>query len=456
MAILTANYKTQKATPLFTFTNGIAEDKYLASNEIKVQSAWARALGRAHYLTETEVSQLLESFAQALLLLKEDKFPWHIEDEDVHMNLERFVTEKLGDLGKKMHLGRSRNDLIATTLRLFCVQCIDEISVKIKVLSNALCTRSSKDIEIIIPGLTHLQNGQPVRYAHTLMSYAVAFHRDLQKLQFAKSICLQTMPLGSAALAGTTLDINLNDIATELGFENPSLNSYDSVGDRDFMISTLEGFSSTALHLSRLSEDIIIWSSSNIALLNLPTSLSTGSSIMPNKRNPDVAELTRGKSAHIINAVANAQLLLKGLPSCYNSDLHELKKVFIHSFQELTKILDIFPHFIQGLEINKEKALELLNKGHLLATEFANELVDQGVPFREAYKQVAQLVDYAQKKTLQIHEIHWQTVQSFAPKISQKFIQKLNFSCAVEMRNNCGGTAREMVLKTIEQLKNND
>ncbi|MCB0367130.1 MAG: argininosuccinate lyase [Bdellovibrionales bacterium] len=438
MPTLKSGLNAQANLDLLGFTQGIDLDKPLAVCEVQVQEAWAKGLCAAGYLQAAERDQLLQVLSEARELFVADQFPWKVEDEDVHMNLERFMSERLGALGKRIHLGRSRNDLIATTLRLFVSEQCRVVSDQVGQLIGSLVAQAETNIEVIVPGLTHLQFGQPIRMAQVFLSHAWGFKRDLARLKFCADQAMESMPLGSAALGGTHIAIDLPAIAEELGFSNPSFNSYDSVGDRDFVQLSLQCFSSIAIHMSRLAEDVIIWSSQPYRWLALPPEWSTGSSIMPNKRNPDVAEIVRAKSAQVIGAEQSGQLLLKGLVSSYSSDLHELKRVYLGSLNQIQACLSVFPPFVAGLQVNQESVAKHLNSGHILATEIANQLTEKGTPFREAYAEVAQLVDRAEKDGKQIHQCG-------------EF--ELSFEKAVEQRSNCGGTARAQILEQIQKLK---
>jgi argininosuccinate lyase len=365
------------------------------------------------------------------------------------MNLERFITDEAGDLGKKLHTGRSRNDLIATTLRLFASYTTSTIAGAVAKLADALCDLAEHNAGVMVPGTTHLQHGQPISFGHIAAAHGWAFARDLKRLDNAQKACLEYMPLGSAALAGTTVQVNLDECAKELGFASPPMNSYDAVGDRDFMIEALDAFASVAVHLGRLSEDIIYWSSTAVGLIELPRELSTGSSIMPNKRNPDVAEIVRAKSARIISLASEAKNILKSVPTSYGSDLHELKKTFVHSCSELSASLGILVPFAGGLGVNKERAQELLGKGHLLATEIADELTSQGMSFRDAYRKTAALVELADTKGLQVHELGKDDFRSILPESDLAFTGSLSFEKAVEKRGLPGGTSLDRVRSGI-------
>lgn len=441
MGILTTDRNIGGAADLYAFTSGIEVDCLLAPYEIGVQKAWARGLAGANYLTAEELKDALRLLDDALEEIEDGSFEWRIEDEDIHMNLERFMTEKAGDLGKKLHTGRSRNDLIATTLRLFVKESTLTISNSTAELASALCDLAEKTAGVIVPGTTHMQHGQPVSFGHMAAAHSWAFVRDMVRLANAQAACLEYMPLGSAALAGTTVEIDLEGCANELGFASPPHNSYDAVGDRDFMIEALSAFASVAVHLGRLTEDILYWSSTAVGLVDLPKDLSTGSSIMPNKRNPDVAELVRAKASRIISLANEAHNVLKSVPTSYGSDLHELKKTFILSCGELSESLGILAPFVKGLEINLERAKELLGKGHLLATEIADALTSQGISFRDAYRKTAALVELADAKGLQVHEISGDDFRSILPESDLGFLDSLSFEKAVDRRSLQGGTS---------------
>jgi argininosuccinate lyase len=453
MGILTSRRNSGRASALFEFTQGIDVDCRLAAQEIRVQKAWSEALGKIGVLSADEVSRIHAALAEALTLMEAGDFAWEVQDEDIHMNLERFVTEKAGTLGKKMHIGRSRNDLIATTLRLYVHDTLGAVMTQLTRLVESLLERASKDIDVLVPGLTHVQHGQPIRQGHALAAHAWAFYRDLQRLSIARERSIESMPLGAAALSGTTLAMDFEELARKLGFTQPCLNSYDSVGDRDFVIEALSAFAAFAVHLSRLSEDCILWSSTSVGLIKLPKAWSTGSSIMPNKRNPDVPELARGKSAHLIAAATNGLALMKAVPTSYGSDLHELKGVYMRALDEASHCLSIFPDFVAGLEPDAKRAEELLAKGHILATEIADELTRSGLPFREAYAQVASLVERAEALGCQVERLPETEWKKVAPSLSTEFIARLSPKAAVEKRTAPGGTSLARANEGIDELR---
>lgn len=453
MSVLSTKRQPSKSQLLASFTNGLRPDQELYKEEIAVQKAWAIGLQSINLLTPDECKLILQALSKAMVLMEENQFDWREEDEDIHMNLERFVSEETNGLGKKMHAGRSRNDLIATTIKLHIANSASEIIAQIETLIRSMVNLADKNKEIIIPGMTHLQNSQPIRWSHALLGHAWSFKRDLKKFQFVKENALSLMPLGSAALAGTTLPINLDAIAKSLGFSSPSLNSYDSVGERDSVVDFLQAGAHFGVHLSRLAEDIIYWSSAPVGLLELSPEWSTGSSIMPNKRNPDVAELSRAKASLWMGDASGVVTLIKGLATSYASDLHETKIPYLRVNRDLKLTLSVFTPFVSELHVNHEKAKKLLNHGHILATEMANYMTDQGIPFREAYAAVAALVEIAEIKKVQVHELNLKEIQSITPVIDQAFLDSLSFESTVEKRVYSGGSSLKQINKQIDLLQ---
>lgn len=451
-SVLTTKYQPTKSELLSSFTNGVKPDQELYQQEISVQKAWAKGLHSLGILTSEELKLIQDALQTAFSQMENGSFQWREEDEDIHMNLERFVNEATQGLGKKMHAGRSRNDLIATTLKLHVADSSQEIISLIQGLISAMVSLASKNLGVIIPGMTHLQNGQPVRWSHALLSHAWAFKRDLAKLEIAQKNALAVMPLGSAALGGTTLKIDLKNIASELGFKAPSNNSYDSVGERDSVVDFLQAAAHFGMHLSRLAEDVIYWSSAPVGLVLLSPEWSTGSSIMPNKRNPDIAELARAKASLWMGDLSGVMTLIKGLATCYASDLHESKIPYLKVVKDLKLTLNVFTPFVAELKLNEARAKELLNQGHILATEMANELVDQGLPFREAYSVVAGLVELAESRKVQVHELKMEDIKSLTMELSAEFMDSLTFEATVEKRSGEGGTHLAGVKEQIEKL----
>lgn len=431
MSLLKNAHSAQEHALLYAFTNGIRVDAELAQDEVQVQKAWAETLAEGNYLSAAELAEALAGLDEALRLMLNQKFPWREEDEDIHMNLERYLTETRGDIGKRIHQGRSRNDLIATTLRVYTQRLMREQSLRVRTVLQSLLTQAEKTLDIFIPGLTHVQHGQPIRLAHFFLAHAQTFQRDLSRLALVQERCRESLPLGSGALAGTPLNISLENLAQKLNFKTVTANSYDSVGDRDFILEALQAYSLCALHLSRLSEDFIYYSSTAIGLLKLSKDWSTGSSLMPNKRNPDVPELTRAKSAKVMGAANEALLLTKALPMSYNSDLHELKSILQRAHAELQSCLVVVAPFTVELSVDPQVAAAMCAKGEILATDLADKFVAEGLTFREAYKKVAALIESGNTKHFSAAELE----------------------ASIEKRKSPGGSSRQRVVQELAKLK---
>lgn len=453
MSVLQSKRNAAQSDVLFAFTHGIYQDRRLAMQEIAVQKAWLRGLAALpDMFTTKEVKAIEAALDAAGAEIVAGTFAWSIRDEDIHMHLERYVTERCGELGKKMHAGRSRNDLIATTLRLYIHDILHAVDADIAAVIAALADQATRQIDVIIPGATHLQHGQPVRLSHVLLGHAEAFRRDRNRCAVAAASAMATMPLGSAALAGTPLPLNLKQMATTLGFKTAPRNSYDAVGDRDFMLEALSVFALLGTHFSRLAEDCIYWAATPVGLLKLPPAWSTGSSIMPNKRNPDVPELTRGRGAHALGALTDGFALVRTVPTSYGSDLHELKKAVMNAADEMQACLTIWPHFITAANFDAKRAAELCQQGHILATEIADALVTDGAAFRDAYKAVAGLVEQAENLGVQVHELPLATVNATlgVHNLTPRQDYKFNPKTAVERRQQPGGTAKKRVIPAIK------
>lgn len=426
---------------LCKFISEVTSDKKLIQYEILVQKEWANEIHRSSLLSVEEHAQLIELLDKISIDCENDLFEWRDELEDLHTHIEKRITLENEELGKKIHIGRSRNDLIATTLRLFVKKiCIDK-KTQLFNLINSIVENAERNIEVTIPGLTHLQHGQAVHYSHILLSYSEAFLRDTESLDNVIKIAMDSMPLGAAAMAGTTLPIDTDRIAINLGFEKPCVNSYDSVGDRDFILACLDAFSRISIHLSRMAQDFIYWISTPLHLLVLPKSWTTHSSIMPNKTNPEVAELVRGRAAHIISAQLNGYVLMKAIPTAYSGEMQDMKGILISADETLTECLEVWSFFVRDVIVDSERAAELLNTGHILATEIANELAES-VPFRDAYHSVKEMINKADLNGCQIHDVAFSMMG-----------RDFSINRAINMRNNNGGTATANVTKRMNAIK---
>ena len=441
MKVLNSNVSSPSAEDLFKFTNGIEIDKLLYKQEIQAQKVWLNQLAKVNVVSSSEKADLKKALEEISDLMNCGDFDWRISDEDIHMNIERALTEKCGALGKLVHTGRSRNDLIATTLRLYVSDVIDNIAVDLEELKLSIKSKATEWIDVIVPGLTHLQFGQPIRLGHMFSSHGVGLKRDYERLMDSKEECLSNCPLGAAAFAGTHLDVDLRELAQELGFKKPLNHSYDAVGDRDFILDTLNSFALLATRLSRFCEETMYWTSTPIGVLKLPNQYSTGSSIMPNKRNPDVLELVRAKMSRVINLSSEGMNLVRTVVPSYGTDLHELKKTFVMAQRELSASLKILVPFVNGLSCDQKEMESLLNRGHILATEVANYFSENGMTFRDSYLKTAELVSEAEKHGAQVHQI-----------ANTSLNVDFSYESAVEKRSNLGGTSRQSAMNSIKSL----
>jgi argininosuccinate lyase len=438
---------------LFEFTSGLAHDAHLASYEIAVQKLWADELFRLGKISEHEALRAKDLLDEAGAQIRMGTFPWSLEDEDIHMNLERFVTQHAGDLGKRLHQGRSRNDLIATSLRLYCARQAKDMQQLLLRLCNTALAKAADHVTTFIPGQTHLQFGQPLSLGHILTCYAESYLRAARTVEHARSEALHSLPLGAAALAGTTLNVDGPAMASHLGFTHPCRNSYDAVGDRDFALMLLDAIALALTSLARQCHDIIQWSSTPMGLAILPKAWSTGSSIMPNKRNPDVPELVRARAARAIGRAAGSKTMAHALGTSYASDLHELKKDTIDGIHDAFECLEVFHNFFKDLAFNRERACALLDMGHVLATDVANLVTDDGTPFREAYKTTALLVTRANQQNCQVHELSLGALRDAGLEHLHAGLQNMSVTHAVAQRDAAGGTSPARVHEAIQNLQ---
>ncbi|MDA9951281.1 argininosuccinate lyase [Oligoflexaceae bacterium] len=388
---------------LLSFTQGIEWDKKLYKQELKVQTAWLNVLLESGVISQSEKSDLSQSLKEIGLAIANEEFDWDEKDEDIHMNIERVLIEKHGLLGKKVHTGRSRNDLIATTLKLHVSDFVDEVNGQLVDLATVLLEQAKQFRDVIVPGSTHLQHAQPTTFGHILMSHAWPILRVKESFLLAKKFAMKSLPLGAAAFNGSTLAADYFKLAQSLGFESSCDNSYEAVGGRDDILQVFSAMQLHAVHLAKLAQDIIYWSSTPVGILQLPHKWSTGSSIMPNKRNPDIAELIRAKSVKIMAKPAHQLMATFG--SSYFSDLHELKKSYLETGEEVMSIHKVLTPFLNELSVDQPSAHSLLHRGHILATDLANQLTAEGKSFREAYKMTAEHVAKAEEMGVQVHEL---------------------------------------------------
>ncbi|MCW5775386.1 MAG: argininosuccinate lyase [Phycisphaeraceae bacterium] len=433
--------------------DSLAFDWRLVRQDITGSKAWARALGRADVLGQDEVGRL----ERALTDLEEEVGqsldpPFESGAEDVHTWVEQRLVGMLGPLGKKLHTGRSRNDQVATDLRLWAREAIDERRAELLTLQRAFVDLAERELDTPFPGYTHLQRAQPVLLSHWALAHAESFHRDAARFSDARrraNLC----PLGSAALAGTAYPIDRAALARELGFEGPTSNSMDAVADRDFVAETLSAAALCAVHLSRLGEELILYSSAEFGLVEMDDAVTSGSSIMPQKKNPDGCELLRGKAGRIIGTQAGFLSTLKGLPFAYNKDLQEDKEAIFDAMDQLSLCLTLAERVVAGCRFARDRCMAAAAGGHANATELADYLVEKGVPFRDAHEQTGRIVREAIALRCGIEDLRIDDLRRYAPAAGEDVYARLTLSAALDKRSVQGGTSPATVRLAVREFK---
>ncbi len=431
------------------FGASVSFDKVLALYDIEGSIAHATMLSEVDVLTTTELKQILEGLDKIKDEIINGQFSWSIELEDVHMNIESRLTEICGDPGKKLHTGRSRNDQVATDIRLYLRDQVQLITKELERLLNALLDLAEQEIETIMPGFTHLQAAQPISFGHHLLAYFEMFKRDRERLQESYKR-INTMPLGSAALAGTSYPINRERTAELLGFERISLNSIDAVSDRDFAIEFASNASLIMMHLSRFSEELILWSSAQFEFISLPDSFCTGSSIMPQKKNPDVPELVRGKTGRVTGNLISLLTIMKGQPLAYNKDNQEDKEPLFDSVETIYSCLRVFADMVPTIKTNKENMYQSALKGYTTATDLADYLVKKGLAFRDAHDVVGKAVSYGIKDGKDLSEFSIGELKKFNSLIEEDIFDVISLEGSINSRNHLGGTAPNQISIAIK------
>ncbi|MCB1852547.1 MAG: argininosuccinate lyase [Gammaproteobacteria bacterium] len=434
------------------FTASVEFDQRLYRYDIAGSIAHARMLSRAGILSEQECDAIVTGLERIRDRIDQGSFPWLVELEDVHMNIESALTDAIGYAGKKLHTGRSRNDQVATDIRLWLRDEIAEIRRGILSLQQALLESAEREAETIMPGFTHLQTAQPITFGHHMMAWFEMLERDRGRLADC-SRRMNVMPLGAAALAGTTYPIDRHYSAQLLGFERPAENSLDAVSDRDFAIEFSAAAALIMMHLSRMSEELIIWSSAQFAFIELSDSFCTGSSIMPQKKNPDVPELIRGKSGRIFGHLISLLTLMKGQPLAYNKDNQEDKEPLFDCVDNLKGSLRIFADMIPAINCRRENMRAAALKGFATATDLADYLVRRGTPFRDAHEVVGKAVARCVEKGCDLADLTLQELQAFSPGIDEKVFTVLTLEGSVAARNHIGGTAPDQVRAAIARAR---
>jgi argininosuccinate lyase len=434
------------------YTASVGFDQKLAMFDIQGSLAHAQMLASCDIIAAQDLKDIKRGLAQIENEIISGEFVWSPELEDVHLNIEKRLTALVGDAGKRLHTGRSRNDQVATDIRLYLRHAIDDLLQLVRILQIALLDLAEPHVDTIMPGFTHLQVAQPVSFAHHLMAYFEMLKRDAERLQDCRKR-VNRLPLGSAALAGTGYPIKREYVADLLGFDGVCENSLDAVSDRDFAIEFTACAALIMTHLSRFSEELIMWMSPRFGFIDIADRFCTGSSIMPQKKNPDVPELVRGKTGRVNGHLVALLTLMKGQPLAYNRDNQEDKEPLFDTVETLTQTLRVFAEMIAGIQVKPDAMRGAALLGYATATDLADYLVKKGVPFRDAHEIVAVAVRFAEQRGCDLDAISLDELQRFSPLIREDVYQVLSLEGSLASRNHIGGTAPQQVKAAISRAR---
>ena len=438
-------------TDFSSYTVSIHYDRRLYRQDIAGSIAHARMLGRQGIISAADAEAIIGGLNSVEREIESGDFPWDAALEDLHMNIERRLTQLIGAVGGRLHTGRSRNDQIALDLRLYTREVIRDTVKGLRGLERALVDLAEKYRETLMPGYTHLQRAQPVMFSHHLLAYFQMFQRDIARFRdcFRRT---DVLPLGSGALAGVPYATDREFLAQELGFSEITANSMDAVSDRDFLLEYQSAASICMMHLSRMAEEIVIWSSREFSFIRLSDEFTTGSSIMPQKRNPDFAELARGKTGRVYGDLMALLTIMKGLPLTYNRDLQEDKEGFFDTVDTLMATLEVFRGMLAGLTLNEEQLTRLAGESYMLATDLADYLVGKGVPFREAHGIMRQLCEFCEAEERELSALSLEDYGRFSAKFDVG-VYEITALTSVAARDNPGGTAPNRVSDELKRAK---
>ena len=432
------------------FNASITFDRRLAEFDIQGSIAHARMLGRCGIIPAADVAAIERGMAEVLEEIRGGRFDWSIDKEDVHFAVEKRLTELAGDAGKRLHTARSRNDQVATDLRLWLRNEVDGIVARLRTVRERLLDQAETYADVLMPGFTHLQVAQPVTFGHHLLAYYEMFSRDALRFTQARSR-INRLPLGASALAGTGYPIDRESVARELGFEGVCENSLDAVSDRDFALDFLSAAAICQMHLSRLAEELVIWMSPRFGFVDLPDRFCTGSSIMPQKKNPDVPELMRGKTGRVYGSLTALLTVMKGQPLAYNKDNQEDKEPVFDAADTLRDELTLLAELLPGIRPRPERMREALAEGFATATDLADYLVRKGLPFRDAHEVVARAVRAAETKGVDLAGLSMAELRAFSPLVGDDVAAALTAEGSVASRRHVGGTAPEAVRAAVKR-----
>ena len=434
------------------FNSSIHFDKKMYRQDIRGSMAHATMLAACNIISKEDSETIIDSLQEILDDLESGKLEFDLDAEDIHMFVESELTKRIGDCGKRLHTARSRNDQVALDIRLYLRDESEEIISLIKALIGAIYKQASENTDTVVPGYTHLQRAQPIMFAHHLLAYAMMFIRDIGRIQDAVSR-MNSSPLGSCALAGTTYPTDRAMTAKLLGFDSVCQNSIDGVSDRDFCVELMSAFSVIMMHLSRFSEEVILWSSWEFKFIELDDSYTTGSSIMPQKKNPDMAELVRGKTGRVYGDLMAMLTILKGIPLAYNKDMQEDKEAIFDSAETVKKCLRVFTPMIETMTVRKDKMYSAAEEGFINATDLADYLVKKGHPFRAAYKTVGQIVAKCIEDNKTLEKLPLEEYKKFDDCFEDDLYADINLRTCAEKRTSEGGTSVDSIKKQLEYVK---
>jgi argininosuccinate lyase len=431
------------------FTASLAFDRRLWPHDVAGSIAWARALARAGLLTEGERDTIVKGLEAVRTELEAGTFPFRPELEDIHMNIERRLVDLVGEVGGKLHTGRSRNDQIALDERLYLREVAARTREGLRAVQRALLARAAETVDAPMPGYTHLQRAQPITLGHHLLAYVFMLQRDRERVE-ACAARADTLPLGAGALAGTAFPIDREALAQDLGFAAAAPNSLDAVSDRDYLIEFLAAAAITGVHLSRLAADLTLWATAEFGFVEFSDRFATGSSLMPQKKNPDVAELIRGKSGRLAGNLVALLTTLKGLPLAYNSDMQEDKEPFFDSVDTLEAILGVLPGLLGSLTFRTERMRRAADEHFSTATDLADYLVRKGLPFRQAHEVVGRVVRHALEAGKTLGQLSADELRRFSPLVGPDVREALTVEASLRSRAVTGGTAPDAVRRALE------
>ena len=434
------------------FTASVDVDSRLYRHDIAGSIAHAKMLARQRIIPARDARKIIRGLKGIEQEIASGKFVFSSADEDIHMNIERRLSEKIGAAGKKLHTARSRNDQVALDMRLFLREEIATIIDSLQLLQRELTGAAKKNLDVIMPGYTHLQRAQPVRFAHHLLAYYEMFERDRERFLSCLDR-INVLPLGAGALAGTSFPIDRNYVAKLLGFPRVSKNSIDTVSDRDFILEFVSVAAILFVHLSRLAEELVLWSSQEFGFVELPDRYCTGSSMMPQKKNPDVPELVRGKAGRVFGHLQALLTIMKGLPLAYNRDLQEDKIPLFDTVDTVKTSVRIMAEIIHGMEVRKDRMLMAAQDGFMNATDLADYLVERGVPFRDAHAISGRIVRHCVAKGCRIGQLSLKDLKGFSKRIEKDIYGFLSTESVVNRRRAFGGTARGNVMRRLKELR---